>query len=58
LTFHANTKDNNLLKRFPFILKFIEMIAQWRIDGIIGVAPLTLEPFKGYKGPKLLFPME
>jgi phosphatidylinositol alpha-mannosyltransferase len=56
LTFHANIKGSKFLKRFPFLLYFVKKIADWRIDGIIGVAPLTLEPFKKYKKPKTVIP--
>jgi len=56
LTFHANVKGSKFLKRFPFLLKLVEMFAQWRLDGIIGVAPLNLEPFKKYPGPKIVIP--
>jgi len=56
LTFHANIKGSKFLKRFPFFLKFAERIAQWKFDGIIGVAPLNLEPFKKYSGPKIVIP--
>jgi phosphatidylinositol alpha-mannosyltransferase len=56
LTFHANIKGSKFLKRFPFFLKLLGKIAQWKLDGIIGVAPLNLEPFKNYKGPKAVIP--
>jgi phosphatidylinositol alpha-mannosyltransferase len=56
LTFHANIKGSKFLKRFPFLLYLVKKIADWRIDGIIGVAPLNLEPFKKYKKPKIVIP--
>ncbi len=56
LTFHANIKGSKFLKRFPFLLKLAEIVAQWKINGIIGVAPLTLEPFKKYRGSKIVIP--
>jgi len=56
LTFHSNTKGSKFLKRFPFLLKLAEMVAQWKLNGIIGVAPLNLEPFKRYRGPKIVIP--
>jgi len=56
LTFHANIKGSKFLKRFPFFLRLAQSLAQWKIDGIIGVAPLNLEPFKNYKGPKIVIP--
>lgn len=56
LTFHANVKGSEFLKRFPFFLNVAEKIIQWKIHGIIGVAQLDLEPFKRYKGPKIVIP--
>lgn len=56
LTFHANTKGSKFLKRFPILLKILERFAQWNIDGIIGVAPFDLDPFKRYLGPKIVIP--
>jgi phosphatidylinositol alpha-mannosyltransferase len=56
LTFHANIKGSKFLKNFPFLFYLVEKIAQWRFDGIIGVAQLNLEPFKKYKGPKTVIP--
>ena len=56
LTFHANVKGSKLIKRFPFLLYLVRKICDWKIDGIIGVAPLNLEPFKKYKKPKTVIP--
>ena len=56
LTFHANIKGNKFFKNFPTFLYFLNKICQWRIDGIIGVAPLILEYFKHYEGPKKVIP--
>lgn len=52
LTFHANIKRSKFLKNFPIFLYFLDKIAQWKIDGLIGVAPLNLMVFKKFKGPK------
>jgi len=52
LTFHANLEGTSLLKVFPEILYPFKKIIQWKIDGVIGVAPLTLKYFKDFKGPK------
>jgi len=54
LTFHANIEGSKFLKRFPSLLYFMNKICQWKIDGIIGVAPLILKTFKNYKGPKIV----
>lgn len=56
LTFHANIKGSRFLKKFPFLMSLVNKICQWKVDGIIGVAPLTLKPFKNYSGPKIVIP--
>jgi len=56
LTFHANLEGSRFLKIFPEFLFPLKKIVQWKIDGIIGVAPLTLKYFKEFKGPKTVIP--
>jgi len=56
LTFHSDIKGSKFLKRFPFFFKLVEKVIRWKIDGIIGVAKLNLEPFKKYQGPKIIIP--
>ncbi len=56
LTLHANLEANSFLKSFPGFLYVFNKIAQWKIDGVIGVAPLNLEIFKGFKKPKVVIP--
>jgi phosphatidylinositol alpha-mannosyltransferase len=56
LTFHANIEGSNFLRNFPGLIYIFNKIAQWKIDGIIGVAPLNLKLFKYYKGPKVVIP--
>lgn len=56
LTFHANIERSKFLKNFPIFLYLLNKIVQWKIDGIIGVAPLNLEPFKKFRGPKVVIP--
>src|SRR4030042_488788 len=56
LTFHANIEKNKFLKRFPLLMFLCNKICQWKIDGIIGVAPLNLKYFKNYSGPKIVIP--
>ena len=56
LTFHANIEGSDFLKNFPIFLYVLKQIINWKIDGIIGVAPLSLEVFKDYKGPKVIIP--
>jgi phosphatidylinositol alpha-mannosyltransferase len=58
LTFHANldginSKKGSLASNFIYPL---QKIAQNHLDGIIGVAPMTLEPFKDFSGPKEVIP--
>ena len=52
LTFHANIGRSEFLKNFPVFLYLFRKIAQWKIDGIIGVASLNLELFRKYSGSK------
>ncbi len=56
LTFHANITGSKFFKRFPVFLYLFNKIVQWKIDGIIGVAPLNIKVFKNYKGPKAVIP--
>ena len=56
LTFHANLDAAGILKRFPILLYTLRAFANWKIHGIIGVAPLNLEVFPSYKGPKKVIP--
>jgi phosphatidylinositol alpha-mannosyltransferase len=56
LTFHANIEGSNFLRNFPGLIYIFNKIAQWKIDGVIGVAPLNLKLFKYYKGPKVVIP--
>ena len=56
LTFHSNVESSEFLKAFPVFLYLLEKFAQWKIDGIIGVALLSLEVFKNYSGPKIIIP--
>ena len=56
MTFHANLERVDFVKNFPGILYVFNKIVQWRMDGIIGVAPLNLKVFKGYKGPTAVIP--
>jgi len=56
LTFHSNIEGSVFLKNFPIFLYILKQVINWKIDGIIGVAPLSLEIFKDYKGPKIIIP--
>lgn len=56
LTFHSNVAGSKFLKKFPFFISILNKVCQWKIDGIIGVAPLSLRVFKEYKGPKIVIP--
>jgi phosphatidylinositol alpha-mannosyltransferase len=56
LTFHSNIEGSGFLKNFPVFLDILKLVIDWKIDGIIGVAPLTLEIFKKYPGHKIIIP--
>lgn len=56
LTFHANIEGGEFFKKFPVLIYLLKKLAQWKIHGIIGVAPLNLKVFKKYKGPKVVIP--
>lgn len=56
LTFHSNPEKIIIVKNFPGILYIFNKIVRWKMDGIIGVAPLVLKIFKGYKGPTAVIP--
>ena len=56
LTFHANLEKSAWLKSFPGFLYIFNKLVQWKIDGVIGVAPLNLKTFKYYRGPKTVIP--
>jgi len=56
LTLHSNVRGSKFLEKFPTLIYLFNKICQWKIDGVIGVAPLVLETFKNYKGPKILIP--
>jgi len=56
LTFHANVEKSGLIKKLPQIRDFANRIANWKMDGIIGVNPLNLRFFKNFKGLKTVIP--
>lgn len=56
LTLHANVEGSSFLKMFPGFLYIFNKIVQWKMDGIIGVAPFNLKVFKGYKEPTAVIP--
>ncbi|UZE93035.1 MAG: glycosyltransferase family 4 protein [Candidatus Nealsonbacteria bacterium] len=53
LTFHSRSK---LLKKSPTLLYILNKTCRWKIDGVIGVAPLALDYFKDFKGLKTVIP--
>ncbi len=53
LTFHSRSR---LLKNSPTLLYILNKTCQWKIDGVIGVAPLVLDYFKDFKGLKTVIP--
>ena len=56
LTLHSNVRGSKFLEKFPSLIYLFNKICQWKTGGVIGVAPLILETFKNYKGPKILIP--
>lgn len=55
VTIHANIEKSKFLKNSGF-LYLCKQIIQWKVDGLIGVAPLTLKDSKGFKGSKIVIP--
>ena len=56
LTFHANLMGNPFVKKFPTLIPTINKICQWKINGVIGVAPLVLDYFQDFNGLKKIIP--
>ena len=56
LTLHADIKASKFLKRFPSILYILKKIVQWKINGVIGVAPLNIKPLTDFNGRKTVIP--
>ena len=56
LTLHANIQGSKFLKTFPAVIQFMKQVVNWKISGIIGVAPLCLKVFKNFKRPKTVIP--
>ena len=60
LTFHAciDFKKSKFFKVLPEVLDIFKKSVNEKIDGIIGVAPFNLEPFRefGFKGPMTVIP--
>lgn len=56
LTFHANLEKSQLLKTFPSFLSIFRKIVNWKVHGVIGVSPLTMELFKTFPRPKRVIP--
>jgi len=56
LTFHPDIERIKLFKFFPVLISMLNTMVQWKMDGIIGVNPLNLKVFKGYKKPMAVIP--
>lgn len=56
LTFHGDLKGSYLIKKFPGIFSFLKKMNESKVDGLIAVAPLVMNFFKEYKGPKTIIP--
>ena len=55
ITIHANVEKSEFLKKSGFIY-LCKKIIQWKVDGLIGVASLTLGGSEDFKGPKVVIP--
>lgn len=56
LTFHANIEGSKFFKTFPSLLYIFRKITEWKIGGVIGVAPLISKLFKKFDVPKIIIP--
>jgi len=56
LTFHANLDGIPIFRKMPYFTKLFIKKLNKTMDGIIGVARLNIEPFKGYKGLTTVIP--
>ncbi len=56
LTFHANPSGSRLLKILLGSARLLNKAVQWKMDGVIGVAPLNIRFLKKYSGPKIVIP--
>lgn len=56
LTLHSDTEGSDFFKTFPGFIYFFKKICQWKINGVIGVAPMHLMVFRGFRGPRTLIP--
>jgi phosphatidylinositol alpha-mannosyltransferase len=56
LTFHSNVSGSELIRTFPEFLYPVRKMVDWKMDGIIGVSPLILKYFKGFKKPTVVIP--
>lgn len=56
LTFHSNIEGSKFFQTFPFFIDLLNRVCRWKMDGVIGVAPIALSPFKKYHGLKALIP--
>jgi len=56
LTIHANIERLKKIPGLGIFLYLCKILTQWKIDGVIGVAPLNLQLAKGFKGPKAVIP--
>ncbi len=56
LTIHADIAGVKSLWKVPGLFYLWKKIIRWKIDGLIGVAPLSLNGFENFKGPKTIIP--
>lgn len=56
LTFHSNIEGSKILKALPFLMYFLNRVVRWKMDGVIGVAPLNLRNFRNCGKPRAVIP--
>lgn len=56
LTFHANLDAIPVFKKLPYFTNLFINDLNKKMDGVIGVANLNLEPFENFTGPKTVIP--
>jgi len=56
LTFHANLDAIPVFKKLPYFTNLFINDLNKKMDGVVGVANLNLEPFENFTGPKKVIP--
>ena len=56
LTIHANLEKMINQRGFQIYFTLCKKVIQWRMDGIIGVSPITLAGLEDFEKPKIIIP--